>query len=56
MLAFDASEGGTFLREREGEVERFFVPGPGSVRRFAQIYRLVAAHLRSPAQVGIGRG
>jgi len=55
VLAFDPSESGALLREREGEVERFFAPGPGSVRRFAQIYRLVAAHLRSPAQVGIGR-
>jgi hypothetical protein len=56
VLAFDASEGGSLQREREGEVERFFAPGPGSVRRFAQIYRLVAGHVRSPAQVGIGRG
>ena len=50
VLAFDASEGGTLLREREGEVERFFAPGPGSVRRFPQIYRLVAGHVRS--QIG----
>jgi hypothetical protein len=56
VLAFDASEGGGLLREREGEVERFFATGPGSVRKFPQIYRLVAGHVRSPAQVGIGRG
>jgi hypothetical protein len=55
VLAFDASEGGSLLREREGEIERFFAPGAGSVRKFPQIYRLVAGHLRSPAQVGIGR-
>jgi len=55
VLAFDASEGGGLQREREGEVERFFAPGPGSVRKFPQIYRLVAGHVRNPEQVGIGR-
>ncbi|MGB9686966.1 MAG: DnaT-like ssDNA-binding protein [Rectinema subterraneum] len=55
VLSFDASEGGALLREREGDVERFYAPGPGSVRRFSQVHRLVAGHIQSPAQIGIGR-
>jgi hypothetical protein len=55
ILSSDPSEGGALLREREGEVERFYAPGPGSVRRFSQVHRLLAGHIRNPAQIGIGR-
>ncbi len=55
VLAADPSEGGVLQREREGEVERCYAPGPGSVRRFGQVYRLLAGHIRSPAQIGIRR-
>lgn len=55
VLSSDPSEGGALLREREGEVERFYAPGPGSVRRFLQVHRILAGHIKSPAQIGIGR-
>ncbi len=55
ILSSDPSEGGTLTREREGDVERFYAPGPGSVRRFPQVHRLLAGHIRNPAQIGIGR-
>jgi len=55
ILAFDPAEGGTLQREREGDVERFYAPGPGSVRRISQVHRLLAGHVRNPSQIGIGR-
>jgi len=55
ILSFDPAEGGAIQREREGEVERFYALGPGSVRRFPQVHRLLARHIRNPAQIGIGR-
>lgn len=55
ILSFDPAEGGALQREREGDVERFYALGPGSVRRFPQVHRLLARHIRNPAQIGIRR-
>lgn len=55
ILSCTPSEGGSLSQEREGEVERRYAPGPGSVRRFPSVHGLLAAHIRNPSQVRLGR-
>lgn len=55
ILSSTPSEGGSLSQEREGEVERRYTPGPGSVRRFPTVHGVLAAHIRNPSQVRLGR-
>ncbi len=55
IFSWDESEGGRLTREKEGEVEKSYSPGPRSVREFSQIYGLIKEHIKSPSQIGILR-
>jgi len=54
-LSCTPSEGGVLSLEREGEMERRYAPGPGSMRRFPSVHGLLTAHIRNPSQVRLGR-